>query len=484
MKPLSIDTLKFHATLSVRKDGEHEYRIMKLRYYIEYAGHQADLIRINLEDTRPSVAGDPLHFWFYYQQMLVPWPNDEPAAKNTAPDSAMPESDFLIRHFPSIDLIVFSSVRVFVQRMTETANEFQSIGFLEVADIKTRLRDAELSPVRPKISLRRVHREAQVPLLGSAFRLQDLQQPFSFYADRNGDPHYTLQSNLAALLQAHPGMGDDDRRRGSESWTHVEFDDIGTEFTFTESTYRLRVFDQHYDAIDGDPVPTEDLDFEEARAREHKASQLISEPKYFDYTLSFNSTPRLMSGGYQAKGNPSVLVKKSDNVHLAGTLLRDTQTDARTTALIKAANPRAAQMRRGTNYRDHLPAVRVRNEAGDLPGGGVEESWPAPANYTFTKSPGRQFFEFQVSLVIGVTPIAGEAFGLYELYTALNHNEDAFGNKLTDKEKILVAIAAILPFVSFSNLKRGVRHLSRDVFPMLADTVEKGKTAISTLQSV
>jgi hypothetical protein len=321
-------------------------------------------------------------------------------------------------------------------------------------------------------------------MLGSAFRFQDMQQPFSFYADSDGVTQHTLQPNLAALMQASGQFTESDRVAANESWTHVTFDNLGAEFDCPESTYRLRVYDQHFDSIDGEHVPG-DITFDEAESRQHTAGQLVSLPKFFSYQFQFDRRPRMMSGGYNSEGRPFLTISKSPNVHLMGTINRNTQSDRMTTSLIAAANPRSAQMARGLNYKDHLPAVVLNDEHGKpIPGGHVEESWPTPANYEFIKSPGQQFFEFQVSLIIGFTPIAGEAFGLYELYTSLHYDKDAFGNELTDTDKLLVAIAAILPFIGFQGLKRGVRFLSKDVFPLLSETLTKSHDAIARLGSV
>ncbi|MFO1304849.1 MAG: hypothetical protein U1F54_14035 [Burkholderiales bacterium] len=454
--------------MSTHVTGGLKYRTLTLRYVVESAGRRAELVKINLEDTMHSEPADRLRCWFYYQPVVVPWPKgDDDTATN------------LIRLYPSIDLIVFSTIRVIVQRHVDTIDEFQQIGF-EGLELGSRARDAMFSPVRPKIALRRVHREAQIPLQGSPFHFPSVQPAFSFYADSQGEPNFTLLPNLAALIDAR-GIAAADHARAGRSWTHVDHDDLGTHFMFPQSTYDLRAFDQHYDEIDGKSIPA-DIGFEDALSMQHEAAQLISQPKRFSYEIGWDRHAQLKEGR-MVHGQVSLQITKSQNVHLAGTISRDTHSDSRTRALL-AKLPSADGLARPVNYKDDLPSVGLYDEEGRLiRGGPLEESWPPPANYEFTKSGGQQFFEFQVSLIIGFTPIAGEAFGLYELYTAVQYDRDAFGNKLTDTEKVLIGIAAALPFVSFGALKRGVNFVSRDVYPMLAAVVDDSASVLAQLRT-
>ena len=468
MKPLPLDALHFEALLSTDARGEEEYRTLTLRYFLAIPGRRVELVRITLEDARPSAPADRLRCWFYYQPVIVPWPRD-------VDDSATS----LQRMYPSIDLIVFSSVRVDVLRHTDAIAEFQEVGF-EGLEMESRRRDAVFSPVRPKISLRRVHREVQIPLQGSPFYFPSVQPPFSFYADSQGDAHFTLRSNLAALIAAR-GIAPADHATARRSWTRVACDDLGTEFTFPESTYILRVLDQHYDQIDGESVPA-DLAFEDALSKQHEAAQLVSLPKSFGYEIGW-SRQLLLNEGRTVHGQTLLTITKSSNVHLAGRVYRDSESDIRTRRIL-AELTSSGGPGRPIHYRDGLPGVRLLDEHDELiRHGHLEEPWPAPANYEFTRSPGRQFFEFQVSLVIGFTPIAGEAFGLYELYTAIQYDRDAFGYKLSDADKWLIGIAAALPFVSLGALKRGVTFVSREVFPMLAAVADDSASALAQLRT-
>jgi len=468
MKPLSLGALQFEASLTRRPRGELEYRTLTLRYFVELPGRREELVWITLVDTELTAPAARLRCWFYYQPVILPWPKD-------ANDS----TTSLTRQYPSIDLIVFSTVKVIVQRMTRAIDEFQQVGF-EGLDLSTRDRDALFSPVRPKISLRRVHREAQIPLQGSPFYFPSAQPTFSFYADSQGESNFTLLPHLAALIEAR-GIAAADHAKARRSWMQVAYDDLGTQFTFPESTYSLRVLDQHYDEIDNKSVPA-DMNFQDALSKQHEAAQLVSQPKRFSYEIAWSKSLQLKEGR-MVHGQTTLMITKSPNVHLAGTISRDTDSDTRTRSLL-AQLPSASALRRSVNYQDDLPWVGLRDEDGKpIRGGPLEESWPAPANYEFTKSPGQQFFEFQVSLMIGFTPIAGEAFGLYELYTAVQYDRDAFGNKLTDADKVLIGIAAALPFVSFGALKRGVNFVSREVYPMLAAVADDSAKALAQLRT-
>lgn len=493
MRPLPLDALKFTSHLStVMRDGR-AYRRLTLRYGIDSPRHKANLLQIDLEDTEPSAMGeqlqsgappeaaDPLRFWFHFQPLI-----------HYAGDGGIG----LTRDFADIDLIVFSSVKVSVRRELRNMERFQAIGFEGTAE-HTRHKDAVLSPVRPRIHLRRVHALAQVPLLGSPFHFQSIQPEFSFYVDGHRRPQYTMRSSLAAMVKRGEFVGADAVLLAKRTWTRVLFSDDYTEFVFLESTYQIRVYDQGFDVVDG-KVAINDEDYadvdkaimpETARSRLHTAERMISNPKYFDYDFAFDETSWLDKDGFPLEYRTALCIRKSRDVHLVGTIDRNVHFDKMTNDLIAGYDHGLGRRSRGTNYRDYLPALTLNDEHGNLiERGDLEASWPA-AGYLFNKSAGQRVFEFQASLVIGFTPILGELFGLYEMYTALVRDEDAFGNRLTDFEKCLVIIAAVLPLISSQALRGAVGALGdsdvlKAFFPMIEENLRNGRTELRKLRSL
>ncbi len=481
MKPLPMDALGFQPTLGKTEDGRAR---LELRYFVHHDGHDTDLIQIELEDSLPPSRDedtDRLRFWFYYQPI-----------QQTLGDEEKP----LLRRFPAIDLIVFSSVRVTVQRMVAELDRFQEVG-VEGLPADSRMRGALFSPFRPKISLRRVHDEAQIPMLGAPFHLQLLKADFSFYVDEQRKEHYTTRSSLADLIRSGEASDPDALLLPRRSWTRVFFDARFTEFNFVRSTYRLRVHDQHFDHVDGDVVISDEryagvdkrIPLAEAYAREHTAARLISRPKYFKYTLSLDGTPHLMKsssdGGYTVEYRPAIHIEKSNLVHMEGSLLRSVHSDRWENQLIRKRYAHLGSIAPEQNYRDYLPTLTIENENGQrVPRGDLEESWSGAAAYVFEKSAHVKYMEFQFSLIVGFTPILGTAFGLYELYTALTEDRDAFGNRLTDTEKILVGIGAMLPLMDGTMLRAGHRTLTKEMFPQLAETARKGQAQLARLRAV
>ena len=493
MRPLSTDALKFTSDLStVVRDGK-AYRRLTLRYYIDDAKRKANLLQIDLEDTEPSATGqplqsggppeavDPLRFWFHFQ----------PLAQHSANGDAG-----LMRDFADIDLIVYSSVKVSVRRDLKNMEHFQAIGFEGVAE-HTRRKDAVLSPTRPRINLRRVHALAQIPLQGSPFQIQSIQPEFSFYVDRQRRPQYTMRSTLAAMIKRGEFADADALLLAKRTWTRVLFSDDHTEFIFLESTYQIRVYDQGFDVVDGD-VAINNEDYanvdraimpEAARSKLHTAERMISNPKYFDYDFAFDDTRWIGGDGFQLEYRTALNIAKSRDVHLVGTIDRNVHFDRMTNDLVAGYDRGLGRRSRGTNYRDYLPALTLSDEHGrPIERGDLETSWPT-AGYLFNKSAGQRVFEFQASLAIGFTPVLGELFGLYEMYTALVRDEDAFGNRLTDFEKCLVIVAAVLPLISSQTLRGAVGALGdsevlKQFFPMIEETLRNGRTELRKLRSL
>lgn len=460
MKPLPLESLKFAATLdTVPGPSGTECKRLLLRYYLAYSGVETELVRITLQDTEPYNAAERVGFWFNFVPVIR---------------RGHQEGD-PVRMFPQIDLIVYSSVKVVVERRAQDLDKFQGVGFEGLDLNKTTNHNNDFSPVRPKISLRRVHYRAQVPPLGSQFTIQLIKSDFSFYVDHvDGEPQgqITSRMSLADYLQTKESTDPTKTLLPKVTWTRVFFTEEYTEFNFVHSSYRLRVYDQHYDIIDGKLVMRDDLandwgdggiGLSEARSKIHAAKKLIALPKYLSYSLSFDAQPRLMGEGYQVDARTQLTIKKSAEVLLVATIFRDSLHDRKTAALL---NDLPGPRLRPSSYKDYIPGVGVFDLDGKALGIGadVERSWPR-AHYEFKKSEAQQLREFQFALVIGFTPVVGEAYMLYELYTALNYGEDPFGNKLTDTEKTMTAIFAILPFVG---AVRHMRKLTLDGYPFLA----------------
>jgi hypothetical protein len=489
VKPLPLDALKFAATRSSSKDRDgNEYLHLTLRYFVVHKGVETTLLLIRLDDTKPLTAipaapsddgylprEDRLPFWFYYQPVLQRWDRGQN----------------IQRLYPSIDLIVFSSVKVTIERVKEELDKFQSISF-EGVPPDSRSPDDELSPVRPKISLRRVHNPAQIPMLGTPFNLQLLKPDFSFYVDGKREPRFTTRTSLFDLISKREPIDPEDLLLPRRTWTRVFFDEQYSEFNFLESSYRIRVYDQHFDLVDGKLVMNDEdsvdqpqtMSLDEAHAKKDAASKLISLPKYLQYELGLDPTKVLMADdqgrGYVVDYRPLLKIAKSQNIHLVGTLDRDSQFDRITNSWMQEFQPNVGQDFRGTNYRDYLPSLRLTDENGkEIRYEGLERSSSGPASYRFEKSAARKYLEFQFSLIIGFTPILGEAFGLYELYTAVTEGKDAFGNRLTDTEKVIVGIAAILPFIGPTI--KGFRSLPGDVFPFLANLVKERRFELAKI---
>jgi hypothetical protein len=489
VKRLPLSALKFEATRKERVRDGLTYRSLQLHYFVEHGGPQT-LVRIRLNDTQPVpkeahpfVAElSPLKrqrepFWFYYQSVTQPMGNGEE----------------LSRRYPSIDLVVFSSVHVVIERNKPNLDKYQRVGF-EGMHPDTMLPDETLSPARPKITMRRVHNLAQIPLLGTPCNVQQLMTDYSFYAFGEDKEHFVSQANLFQLLKTGK-MSPEEGLKARHTWTRVFFSEQFTEFNFLESQFRLRVYDQHFDLVDGKAVSNDEEDFnseaikslQDARAEWDTATKLDSLPKVFDYNLGFDSTSRLMSdergNGYMVDHRASLEITKSPEVYLVGTIDRDVFTDQRTNAWLREALP--AKNFSATNYKDFLPLVSVKDvRKGPLPIPNLEASEPA-AGYRHEKNANRRLMEFEMSLVIGFTPFVGEAFGLYELYTALTEGKDAFGNHLTDTEKIIVGIAAIVPFVASTPMlnafRGGKKLITQEAFPLLSRFVAERRAELEKL---
>ena len=514
MSRLPLKSLGLIAERSVSERGGRSYESLVLQYYVADAGRRQLLVRIDLEDTidlEDAEASEPSgrhRFWFHYQPIELHLPpvrrDDEsvdPSAKPVPP---------IVLDFPSIDLVVYSSVRVTVRRLLLNMEKYQAIGFEGMSDAAI-AQDAMFSPTRPKISLRRVHRAVQVPFQGTPLYEQLMQPDFSFYsdghvkADRTFATHVTMEPAADVLLAMR---GTADVVVADRTWTRVFCDEQFTEFTFPESGYRLRVYDQGYDEIDRQAVRNvvnsdEDeqiVNLKEAREKEYTGEILVSHPKYFRYELGVDNTPAMAEHipgpgereagySYTIDYRTTLTIWKSPNVHLVGTVDRHATFDQRTNAILERVpkSLRPAKVR----YRDYLPWLSIRDESDNpLPLSGGLETSSAKAGYLYEKSGYQRYLEFQMSLFIGFTPMVGEAFGLYELYAALAHDEDAFGNPLTDNEKIIVAIAAVLPLVNFKMLRGAARSaeelsgaLAR-LFPGLSDSVTRNGASARTLATL
>lgn len=502
MRRLPVDALKFEAVRTLSERKGRQYAALRLLYYVEVSGKKQFLLRIDLEDTEAYDAEGPSRFWFHYQpivQHLPPLATGEGAVDR--PQTAK-ETEPLLRGYPAIDLIVFSSVRVRVFRFLENMRAFQDIGFEGVSTDADSAK-ATFSPTRPKIALHRVHRLIQMPLQGSAFDIQSIRPDFSFYADRDLKPQITFRS-LADLIRDSPGTDQGEQLAPYRTWTRVLFDSEFVEFNFLESSFRLRVYDQGYDRIDDKHVRNEEisdedeniLDLEDARQREHTAESLLSEPKYFDYSLDVDQTRAMLQDPgdpkrvYYVDYRTALTITRSSNVHLVGTIDRNATFDQRTNNLFEKLPRSPSQQPKRVNYRDYMPWITIHGrDRKVLPIENLEHHAPN-AGYLFEKSAYQRYVEFQLSLFIGFTPVLGEAFGLYELYTALSRDEDAFGNKLTDNEKILVCIAAILPLVSLKMLQSTADELSglslalTHAFPSLNRSVSENLSALRRLHSL
>jgi hypothetical protein len=501
MRRLPVEALKFEAVRTIAEHDGQQYAALRLLYYLEVAKKKQFLLRIDLEDTEAYNPEGVSRFWFHYQPIVQHLPQIVIGADGAGrPHAAATEP--LLRAYPAIDLIVFSSVRVRVFRFLENMRTFQDIGFEGVsADADSA--KATFSPTRPKIALHRVHRLKQMPLQGSAFDIQSIRPDFSFYADRELAPQITLRS-LADLIRESPDTDQGEQLAPYRTWTRVFFDSEYIEFNFLESSFRLRVYDQGYDRIDemqvrNDEISDEDqgiLNLEDARKRQHTAEFLLSEPKYFDYSLEVDRTRAMLQDPgdprrvYYVEYRTALTIAKSSNVHLVGTIDRDTRFDQRSNHLFEQLPRSPGQQPKRMNYHDYMPWVGVRDRSGKpLLIDNLERSAPE-SGYLFQKSASRRYLEFQLSLFIGFTPLLGEAFGLYELYTALSRDEDAFGNKLTDNEKILVCIAAILPLISLKMLQSaadglgGLADALPHAFPSLSRSASENSADVRRLSSL
>jgi len=477
MKRLRLDALKFEATLDFKgKGGESKYLNLKLRYFVVDGKDEVTLVHITLKDTKPfNRKGGPL-FWFHF----------------TPIERSVQDNVLTIGIFPQIDLIVFSSIEVLISRRIRELDKYQLLGF-EGTDPQSMLRDNLFSPVRPKISLRRVHDKTQIPPLGSSHDFATINADFSFYVDVDKNPQYTTTKTYFDLEKVEKISSEENRLIPKRTWTQVFFDAHYTEFTFVESSFSLRVYDQYYDEIDRKPVYNDDVamgneDAEkltESMKKIHSAALLKSKPKYFDFNFLFDNYPKMVEGGVQLPYRTRLDIWKSDNVLLTGTIVRNLYFDRMDKRLKDAAGPRPATDTRVPSYKDFLPWIHLMEweSKSTIPFADLEKSLGGKAAYEFRKNAHRKFMEFQFSVIIGFTPILGEAYGLYELYTALNHGEDAFGNKLSDTEKIIVAVAAILPLVGSGVLRQGVNKLSKHVFPLLSSLQESMTRDLSRLRA-
>lgn len=502
MRRLPVEALKFEAVRTLADRNGRQYAALRLVYYVEVSGKRQFLLRIDLEDTEAYDPEGASRFWFHYQSIVQHLP--PVAAEDAAADrqQAAKKTEPLLRGYPAIDLIVFSSVRVRVFRFLENMRTFQDIGFEGVSNDADSAK-ATFSPTRPKITLHRVHRLAQMPLQGSAFDIQSIRPDFSFYADRDLAPQITLRS-LADLIRDSPGTDQGEQLAPYRTWTRVLFDSEFVEFNFLESSFRLRVYDQGYDRIDDKQVRNEEvsdedgniLNLEDARQRQHTAEFLLSEPKYFEYSLDADRTRAMLQDPgdpkrvYYVEYRTSLTIAKSSNVHLVGTIDRNTAFDQRTNNLFEKLPRSPSQQPKRVNYRDYMPWITIQGrDRKVLPIENLEHHAPN-AGYLFQKSAYQRYVEFQLSLFIGFTPLLGEAFGLYELYTALSRDEDAFGNKLTDNEKILVCIAAILPLVSLKMLQSaadglgGLADALPHAFPSLSRSASENPAGLRRLSSL
>jgi hypothetical protein len=500
---LPLASLGFSADHTVVERDGRQYEQLKLRYYVEHAGKTHLFVRIDLEDTEPSVPDERHRFWFHFQPVEQHLP--PPRLDDGSIDPSAKPADPLIRDYPGIDLVVFSSVRVRVFRFPDNMKAYQAIGFKEMSDAEVAER-AVFSPTRPKITLRRLHRLIQMPLQGTPLHEQFVQPDFSFYSDSHFQTQLTMQ-RASDVLAALPGT--EDTVVANRTWARVFFDEQFTEFNFMESSYSLRVYDQGYDEIDGNLVRNvvhsdaeeQVVNLQEAREKEYTATLLVSHPKYFRYLLGVSNaraTSTYTPGPGERFAEPenrvifyrsTLTIWKSPLVHLVGTVSRHARFDQRTNAILEMV---PSNMRREkVNYQDYLPWLFIHDQSDNpLPlAGGLQESSP-DVSYLYEKSGYQRYLEFQMSLFLGLTPVVGEAFGLYELYTALAGDQDAFGNPLTDNEKVLVAIAAILPLVNFKML-RGAAHSAEELggaiaalFPALRETLERNGASARKLATL
>jgi hypothetical protein len=86
-------------------------------------------------------------------------------------------------------------------------------------------------------------------------------------------------------------------------------------------------------------------------------------------------------------------------------------------------------------------------------------------------------------VTVGFTPVLGDCFDLYELYTAFWHGKDAFGNRLSDTEKIVTAIAVLIPAVGAGVLRRGVNTLPTQLLPDLTKFANEHRRTLTRLLS-
>lgn len=516
MGPLPIDAFKFRTTLSTTERSGKTFKRLKIEYLAEEEKDtETPLLEIELIDTEPSAAADRPRFWFHCQplrQFLPPTADGANDRRGTNRKPAEP----LIRDYPGIELIVFSSVLVKIRRFTEQMQRLQDIGIRELAD-RPPSSKALFSPTKPKIAMHRVHRLAQLPLQGSAFNLQGVQTDFSFYATGPDQSVITTRTGLSDL-GGKDGIADEAKRLVAQrTWTRVFFDEWFTEFDFLESGYSLRVYDQGFDMIDGLIPQNEEnsdeehrfVNLEEARRLQYTAKELISLPKRFDYEFGFEERPvlndvrglsRLEPAKYQAalkyaknkrlEYRTRLTLQRAGNVFLTGTTERNTAHDEVTNVVIMDNYYDPARGPNLRDYRDYLPSIEVIDADGTRFGlGKLEQSLP-DVGYLFEKGAYQRYLEFQLSLFIGFTPVVGEAFGLYELYTAMTRGEDAFGNKLTDNQKILVAIAAILPLINLKMLKSAtgmlvdLKDTVEAAFPYLGRSLREQQAELRTLSSL
>jgi len=464
MQPISSDQLRFFATQeSIEEPGEPEapsrtIERLQLELWVEEGETLTTLVTILIEDSESIGPDDPLPFHYWYTPLEILW--DHGKSEKTT--------------HPQIDLIVYASTRVRVLRNLAEMKRLESIGMQDVF-IEPDEDDRIFSPFRPKITLRRVQHRKQVPRPGSKSDLKVKLPDYSLFVDEKDELQLTKTASPVEYLRRRrrePGLPDSK----DTTWVRVAHAGHYTAYDHPFTGFRLYVYDQLFDSFDGKTVEhfgivrDEDnqISVDEAMERTHTAGELIAHPR------------KLARRYFVELGTPA-----EDVIEPAGTV-RFTRVGI--AILLDPRNPVPVVGAGSTKTMSGAPAPAFSFWIGDQPIplnlAQTPDQQPRGIIYSHKSSFSQIFAEFGFSLAVGFTPIAGEAFDLYELYTAFRYGEDAFGSRLSDTEKVITAVAVIVPFVGAGALRKGISTLPKRLFPHLKKFAEEQRMLLNEVTTL
>ena len=497
--PLPFSALKFDYEFEKKEQREHVFdnrtyppdtRLEKnvwLYYFVDDDGKRKNLVDIYLRDTDGF---DKKMFGRGLEGKIRYWFNYAPAKK-----TKLGEQEIVTA--PIIYLVVFSSVYVSVDRHTDNIKKYKERGFL--GDI-VGSRHEDVGPANPKIILQRVHQLSQIPKLSDTNRVAELKSSYSFYATGEGHEVITQAESFEKLPQK-----DKDKlqgMRGAKSrttWTRVSFDHTYTKFFFPETAFELKVFDQFFDTVNRKDVLFNQKEAEgnkillsEALEVQHKAKTLQSYPKWLRYKVG---------AAYKPVYRPTLELEVSQRMQLQGTHLEDLKHVGLVAAYTLSRRPDVTiydlQIGMAGSLEQGKILLRYAYTMMDVTIGGVTsrrnmkkptrediETWKEavkasqrgsvsltesyPPYYSYEKGTITLLSEAALSITVGFIPGLGDLHDFYEAYTAIFDEEDIWGNHLSDTERYITVIGALLPFVG----SKLVREIAGPVIDQIA-TVSK-----------